>query len=200
MALRIGLCVILLGFAQQAVAVEVPVTSTTSYLDNVGNLNNTATVYPLSTLMAQPGDFVILEALGEFSLNGTESGPNASLSSAMIGVFSASDSLLDVDAFNPRLRVVDAIEAGTDFTTDSDISQDFLIDRTVVQVPAGATHFFVAPLDGFVGDNSDDNGNFALSVTVVPEPTSAMLLASFSLIALAGNRRFRTIELQRKVQ
>jgi len=164
------------GTARNACAIDIPVDSTTSYLDNVGNANNTATIIELSTLMAGPGDSLRLEALGEYSLNGTETGPNASLSNAMIGVFSASETLLDVDASNPRLRVVDAIDAGDDFATESDIAEDFFIDNVVVEIPSGATHLFVAALDTFQADNSDDDNDFALRATVmVPEPASAIL-------------------------
>ncbi len=176
-------------------AFEFSVTSTNSYLDNVGNADNFATIFELATLPstsggpATGGDLLRLEVLGDFSLNGTETGPDASLSSGLMGVFSSSDVLLDVDAFNPRLRVVDAIDAGVDFVTDSDIPQDFLIDQIVVRIPTGATHLFLAPLDGFVGDNADDNSDFGARLEVVPEPAGAALLAvAMGIIAASGQR------------
>jgi len=185
----------------------ISVTATDSYLDNVGNLTNFATVIDLSTISLAPGQLgvapgalVSLEALGEFSVNGPETDPAAGLDSGMIAVFSSSDTLLPVDAFNPRLRVVDAIEAGSDIDTNAasgfgpniDITQDFLINNTILEVPVGATHLFVSPLDGFVGDNQDTDGDFMLQITAVPEPGSFLLLA-VGLVSLPLRRQRRKL-------
>ncbi len=157
---------------------------TDSYLDDVGNLTNSATVVDLSASMFLPGNQVMLEAIGEYSLAGPETEPSAPLSSEMIGVFSSSSTLLPLNSAAPQNRVVDAIDAGADVVTDNDIPQDFFIAQTVLDIPIGATHLFVAPLDGFVGDNADDNGDFALRITQVPEPSAFWMLLLGLLVFL----------------
>ncbi len=179
-------CSLLLLGAMGAGAEEFSVLVTDSYLDGVGNLSDGATVVDLTAATFLPGDQVLLEAIGEYSLAGSETEPDAPLTSEMIGVFSSSSTLLPLNsAASPQNRVVDAIDAGDDVVTDSDIPQDFFIGESYMEIPVGATHLFLSPLDGFVGDNADDNGNFALRITHVPEPNAIGLL----LLGLLAFRR-----------
>ena len=89
-------------------------------------------------------------------------------------VFSGSDTLLPNG--NLLNRVPDALDAGLDILTDdigglpTDIPEDFSVSkRTVVTVPAGATHLFVSAGDSFFSDNNDLNGDFRLMIEIVPE-------------------------------
>lgn len=150
-----------------------------------------------------PGDSILLERIGDFSPFAAF-GDNAL---SLLGVFSASSTLLPA---SNQSRVVDAIDAGTDFTTaptamgalPTDIPQDFAISTpagspasVLVQVPAGARFLFTAPHDSFFGDNTDPNGNYGLRITAVapaPGPGHLELLVGGGIcVAVAGLLRGR---------
>ena len=149
-----------LGYSLVSAASTVfPVSAVDSYLNNVGNLSTGATVIPLAGTGGGIPSAVRLAPVGEYSFAGSEALPNAPLTQSLIGVFSASDTLRPIDILAPSglLRVVDALDAGQDVTTAEDIAEDFIIDGQVIMVPDGAAFLFVAPFDGFVGDNHDDD-------------------------------------------
>jgi hypothetical protein len=124
----------------------------------------------LGQLDIPPGDTVRLARMGDYEKQG-EGGRG------MIGVFSGSDTLA---ASDQRNRVVDAIDAGSDIRTEetfrdgnpTDISEDFQIadpsganPRVTIDVPPGATHLFVSPIDNFFEDNADPDNNYAVRIT-----------------------------------
>lgn len=142
----------------------------------------------LASLGLSAGDIIRLEQLGDFAPHGT--GPADDTATSMIGVFSASATLLGSSTLN---RVQDALDAGVDVVTvptsfggvTTDIPEDFLITDIIIQIPLMATHLFVAPHDSFYGDNTDPDGDYAVRITVVPEPGTLLLLSS-GLAALGG--------------
>jgi hypothetical protein len=140
-----------------------------------------------------PGDFVLLEQLGDY-YNGAEgySGNVASrdTDTAMIGIFSSTDELLAPNILN---RLPGAVDAGQYIVTmntlyggegnagvPTDIPYDFGIGANIFQIPTGAAYLFVAAHDVYYSDNSDPDSDFAVRmtrITAVPEPTSGILLA-----------------------
>jgi hypothetical protein len=140
-----------------------------------------------------PGDFVLLEQLGDY-YNGAEgySGNVASrdTDTAMIGIFSSTDELLAPNILN---RLPGAVDAGQYIVTmntlyggegnagvPTDIPYDFGIGANIFQIPTGAAYLFVAAHDVYYSDNSDPDSDFAVRMTriaAVPEPTSGILLA-----------------------
>lgn len=109
----------------------------------------------LSRFGVAPGDSITFFVSGYASLDPTD--PTAR-SRDVIGVFAASDALEQPDV---RQRVRNALDAGTDVTTDStaigrlptDIAGDFFATRATVSVPPGATHLFLSLHDGHYSDN-----------------------------------------------
>lgn len=128
---------------------------------------------PLVDVGGAPGRVLRLSAVGTFAEEEIlKDGSETRLS----GVFSASDVVLPR---TERYRVVDAIDAGSDFYTGShlrcffffcyflpsDVPQDFRIDPSVdVVVPAGATHLIVAPYAREL--EWEDNSGFGFGVSV----------------------------------
>jgi hypothetical protein len=145
----------------------------------------------LSDIGISAGDTIQLEMLGDwYDGHAGYSGDVSSMDvvSEMIGVFSSNSSLLSPTMLN---RVPGAIDAGIQITTwntlfdnlSTDVPSDFGITNTIVQVPSGATHLFVAAHDIYYSDNSDPDGDFAVRITqivAVPEPST------FFLLVLAG--------------
>ncbi len=97
-----------------------------------------------------------------------------------------------------------AIDAGTDFNSvntyhgglSTNIAEDFWIDNISLVIPTGALYLFVAGPDSFYGDNSDPNGDYAVVINGVPEPSTALLLslgcAGLSFVKPARGRRTGT--------
>ena len=145
-----------------------PINPTATYLRNTEDPAALATLaFALADLGLVPGETVALQQLGFFQF-----GPSAEdfLDGIdfMIGAFSSSDVLLAPDQLN---RIEGAIDAGVDIASfetfdevATDIAEDFEIITTVVQVPANATHLFVAAHDNFYGNNLDPNGDFGVRV------------------------------------
>ena len=156
----------------------------------------------LGALGIYPGSTILLEQLGDY-YNGYAGyyGNEAELDgfTGMIGVFSSSPILLEPNILN---RVPGGIDAGADIVTmntlfggmTTDITQDFGIGSTTIQVPHQASYLFVAAHDIYYSDNSDLDHDFAVRVTPlqpVPEPGTALLLAS-GVPALLGRRLLKT--------
>ena len=165
------------------------------------------TIINLSSLSfsVHTGDTILLQRLGGWSPN---TGFPDNQITQLIAVFSSSNQFLSQTNLN---RVPGAVQGGTtgfvtpptsDFSTPTDIPQDFVIDSqhtglgnfssVAVVVPAGANFLFVGPWDTHYGDNTDANHDFAVSVTAapVPEPTSLALLGvGASALCLRNWRR-----------
>jgi hypothetical protein len=101
-------------------------------------------------------------------------------------------------------RVPGSLNAGLSITTwntlfgnlATDIPHDFGITNTLVQVPFGATHLFVAAHDIYYSDNSDPDGDFAVRVNKiasVPEPSTFLLFIP-GVIAFGLFSRFRSLK------
>jgi hypothetical protein len=137
----------------------------------------------LSDIGISGGDTIHLQMLGDwYDGHAGYSGDVSSLDvvSEMIGVFSNSTALLTPNILN---RVPGSLDAGLSITTwntlfgnmSTDIPHDFGITNTLVQVPFGATHLFVAAHDIYYSDNSDPDGDFAVrinKIASVPEPST----------------------------
>jgi len=137
-----------------------------------------AHVLTLQDIGFQPGDGMRLERLGDYR----PGSPFQDTSVGMIAVFSSSSVLL---AATELRRVPGALDAGIDIVTaktyhgslDTDIPEDFAVVNPVVQVPAGATHVFVAASDSLYNDNSDPDSDFAVRISraILPEQVASGL-------------------------
>lgn len=157
----------------------------------------------LGDLSISGGDTIRLEMLGDwYDGHAGYSGNVSSLDvvSEMIGVFSNSSTLLSPAMLN---RVPGSLDAGLSLTTwntlfgnlSTDIPHDFGITNTLVQVPFGATHLFVAAHDIYYSDNSDPDGDFAVrinKVASVPEPsTYGFFMLGLIVFGLFSRTRLR---------
>src|SRR5688572_19076401 len=131
----------------------------------------------LDSVGISAGDVIQLDQLGDYydGHAGYGAGVNtASLDSftEMIGVFSSGSSLLAPDVLH---RVPGAMDAGLSVTSwntlfgnmSTDIPEDFRVANTIVQVPFGASHLFIAAHDIYYSDNSDPDGDFGVRITKV---------------------------------
>ncbi|TAJ21218.1 MAG: hypothetical protein EPO68_05200 [Planctomycetota bacterium] len=130
----------------------------------------------LASLGAAPGQWLLIEQLGEF-----DNGPQADVFHSLLGIFSADATLLAASNLN---RVPGSIPAGAAATTantfsgsqPTNIADDFWISHSVgkhdalVRVPAGAAFLFVAPHDSLYNDNSDPDGDYAMRISIVAAP------------------------------
>ena len=125
------------------------------------------------------GDVLQIERIGFFQFNAS-SGDN---DPDMDGVFSSTNVLLGPTLAN---RVPGAIATNG---VHLFIPQDFIIDNEApgsaplvtlmnIQVPVGANYLFIDAGDSVYTDNTDPNGDFAVSITATPEPGSLLLLAA----------------------
>ena len=141
------------------------------------------------------GDLIRLRIIGDFSYCFVCGFPEDFFGAG--AVFVDDTTLLDR---NESHRVVGAIEAGVDVFSGltffeaeaTDIPEDFGVFSSdlFIRIPVGATHLFVAPLDSYFGDNFDVDGDFALSISKVPEPSS-LALFGLGLGSLLARRRHR---------
>lgn len=147
------------------------VTPTGTYLRTNDDDPDAPTVLTLSRLGVAPGDRLALERLGEYQYR-VDSDPS-DVRREMAAVFSTSTDLRGADQ---EARVVDAIDAGDDYTSrpsrgdngSTDIPEDFEVgDSTVVTVPAGARYLFVAPPDDRFRDNADEDDDYRICITDV---------------------------------
>jgi hypothetical protein len=83
----------------------------------------------------------------------------------------------------------------------TDIPEDFRVANTIVQVPFGASHLFIAAHDIYYSDNSDPDGDFGVRITQVassvPVPeTSLMFGLSFVFLSALHMRLHRKAALK----
>jgi len=138
-----------------------------------------AVAHELSALGLFPGDRIELRRMGFW-----DNGPAGDQFNTLIGVFSASATLLP--NAQPH-RVPDAIAAGVPLVTGgtyfgnlpTDIPEDFRISYPTnpsgiicVIVPAGATHVFFSVLDSLYYDNVDPNADWGVMVSLL-DPCAA---------------------------
>lgn len=155
-----------------------------------------------------PGDLIRLERVGAYNPFGQFNlWPPSDTFEDMIGVFSSSPDLLPTNLVN---RVAGAIDAGTDVDTyvtwgdnlPRDINEDFWISSNsfwtgsypdhsaTLNIPTSARYLFVSALDSFYGDNDDPNGDYAVFITAVPEPSGiAVWAGTASLVLFAAIAR-----------
>lgn len=141
-------------WAIQGREVDYVINPKSTYLRTVLDKTQPETVIDLAELGAEPGDTLKLQRKGAFKQGGILwDGTRVS------AVFSSSDIVLD----NGRRRVPGALEAGSNVKTPrtevlrrpTDIAEDFEIPHGIffVEVPPGATHLFLSPIDDFFRDN-----------------------------------------------
>ena len=178
----------------QVLADIIPIDPRATYLlTNMDPHALNAPAIDLATLGLGAGDQVALQTLGDYCFSGGLSIPVAcpagEVATPMIGVFSATNTLLDSSILN---RVPGAITTGVlPVVTPptlmgglaTDIPQDFRIRldpfSTILTIPDGAEFLFVGVADTFYGDNHDPDNDLALSIAEISEPPSlALLLAS----------------------
>lgn len=158
--------------------VTIPVNPKATYL-RVSNNDagvQPAPAIPLSAIGLTPGQWVQIAATGGYAISGgTDTNRN------LLCIFSSSPSLA-VPGTSPR--VLGAVTAGPAWATPpvtspfavTDVGEDFVVARTswqtstLVQVPTGATHLFLAAFNptassSFYGTNTDLNGDFAAVFT-----------------------------------
>jgi hypothetical protein len=206
-AAKLLICVpVLVGIPATAGAspIVIPIDPFATYLHINGDTAADTVPIDLAAIGISPGDTLRLERLGDWEAGG---GCTFDACTGLAGVFSASTVLLPASQVN---RVQDAIDAGSEIVTvptqsggqPTDIAEDFLISTeyfefppissVIIQVPALATHLFVAAPDSRYADNSDPDADFALCIALVPEPSTAVLasLASLAFLsAVAVHRR-----------
>lgn len=168
-----------------------PLDSRATYLHTNQDLLATgALAIPLSERAYTPGTWITITALGDFKVGNSFNDEYVS----MAGLFSSSSTLLSPTAAN---RVPGAIEAGTDYITSptwfgsqtTDIAADFAIGLSDAQrsvtlpIPDGAAWLIVGIVESHYSDNTDPDGDLAVAINEVPEPSSAALLA-LGLLAL----------------
>jgi hypothetical protein len=128
-----------------------------------------AVAIDLGALGFLPGMTIQLSVIGEYRAAVADTDRRSEL----VAVFSNGPTLL---ARNQPNRVPGALETGFDVKTlvtfpgrlATDLRQDFLVTPAIrVKIPVGASHLFVSPNDDFFGDNSDDNGNFAVRIAEI---------------------------------
>jgi len=136
-------------------------------------------IVDLNALGVAPGSWVEIGTSGAYQWRGGVPDDYRYL----VAVFSANSQLL---ASTVQQRVPGAIAAGpaygsgatyygnlpTDLAEDFVCSRDQWGERTVVQVPAGATHLFLGALDSYYSDNSDPNQDYVAVLRIVAPPTS----------------------------
>ena len=123
------------------------------------------------------GDVIQLDQLGDYydGHAGYGVGVNTSTLDSfteMIGVFSSGNTLLAPSVLH---RVPGAMDSGLSVASwntlfgglSTDIPEDFRVANTIVQVPVGASHLFIAAHDIYYSDNSDPDGDFGVRITQV---------------------------------
>ena len=150
----------------------------------------------LGSLGLVSGDLIGLRVVGDFSYCTPGSSCDFDTAVGTTAVFSSSPTLL---GRNESHRIPGAIDAGFDHVTGltffesepTDIPQDFFISSffdVFVEIPVGATHLFLAPIDSYWQDNHDPDGDYGVSISEVPEP-SALALLGAGLASFATWRR-----------
>lgn len=118
------------------------------------------TVIKLSDAHIYPGDYVFMERFGKFAFSPAESTEEGN---TMLATFSSSNIVTESSNL---VRVPGAIQCnGQPISTaatfhdslPTDIGYDFISNRTLVQVPATATHLIIGTHDVYYGDNEDRN-------------------------------------------
>jgi hypothetical protein len=144
----------------------------------------------LDSVGIAPGDRVRFERLGAYRYTASE----LLLSSAVIGLFSSSATLLENSLLN---RVPGALATGFTIATPrtfatnlaTDIPHDFDAGDSLVTVPAGARFLFLSTLDSLYFDNTPAPGGFAVRLTVIPTPTAAAMALLGGTVLCARRRR-----------
>ncbi len=190
-----------LSMSVAAAADIYPLNSRATYLHtNQDPSAAAALAIPLSGRAYAPGTWITITALGDFKVGGAYDDEYVSMG----GLFSSSNVLLEPGAAN---RVPGAIDAGDDYITSptwfgtqsTDIAADFAIglsdsQRSVtLPIPEGAGWLFVGLIESHYSDNSDPDGDLAVAINEVPEPSSVALLALgwSALLRRRGSRRSR---------
>jgi len=165
---------LLMALGTPAGATDIALNPKATYLHVCSDGALNASAIALAGLGLSPGEFIVLEALGDWN-----NGPGGDIYVSTVAVFSSSAVLLDGSQLN---RVPGAIAAGVPVVTantffcnqPTDIPQDFRIasaipnTSVIVQVPPGATHLFFSAGDHLFDDNSDPDGDYAVRVTRMP--------------------------------
>lgn len=158
-------------------AIDIAINSKQTYL-HAASADSALDAIPieLAVIGVAPGDRVELTQLGDF-----DNGPGGDVFTTLVGVFSASPTLL------PKIdlhRVVDAIEAGVDVLTTAtffgseptDVPEDFVVVNSFfpagticVVVPPGATHLFIVAHDSLYEDNGDPDGDYGVRIVVLDD-------------------------------
>ncbi|QNN22863.1 PEP-CTERM sorting domain-containing protein [Planctomycetales bacterium ZRK34] len=163
-----------------------------TYLHHNGNATDTTAV-DLAALGITPGMSIEFTQLGDYQ----PSSSGSDTSHSLVAVFSSTSTLADKSMVN---RVTGAIDAGSDFVTPNwpavtggdatDIPEDFFIGTSPLKiiVPAGAAYIFFTDSDSYFGDNTDPDGDYAVSIAI-PEPTTLAVMSGLLLLTASCRRK-----------
>jgi hypothetical protein len=130
-------------------------------------------IVDLTSIGLEPGDHIFAYSVGDAAL----AGPGPEGDASVYAVFSGSGTLRGddeqqrvPDAIATNLsNFTDAIQCNDTTTIQPDIPQDFRIppEGVVLDVPAEATHLFLARQSSWYKDNFDTDGDYGLQIVIM---------------------------------
>lgn len=174
-----------------AAQTTVPINVFAAYLHvDTADTAHAAIPLALASLGLAPGFTIEIDPIGDW-----DNGPGPDVYTNTLVVFSGSATLLGPSAAH---RVRDAIFAGIDSFTGptwpsnepTDIPEDFVIlgeATATVVIPAGATHVFITPAEIYYRDNSDPDGDFAATITVISTTSAPVMSAENDAVSAQPN-------------